>query len=220
MNAGDIDRDYITQRPITLPEQIKQILDQGMVQQQPMQQPMQEPPPEQAASPSDVGAAAAGGDPGGGPVDTPEEMGTQAAQPYEAGGVPDSTLQPGLGQPLPEEDVSKSPSDLGRIYELKKIYTRLTVIETFLTESSDPKLIETRNIVSKAIELFEIMASNFSSYKPPRAPDGTLDEIIVQYYRFLEKIYEGVAKYYKKQAKEQNINDMPKKKIRINIPNV
>jgi len=129
-------------------------------------------------------------------------------------------MQPGLGQPLPQEDTSKTPSDLGRIYELKKIYTRLTVIEAFLTESSDTDMIEARTIVSKAIELFEILASNLSSYKPPRATEETLDEIIVQYYRFLERVYESVAKYYKSSAKEQNIKkDLPpeKPKIRMNI---
>jgi hypothetical protein len=222
LNAGDVDDDYKTYRPIglpNLPEQIKHILDQGAI-------PGGSPEDMGAAAagndPAAVGAAAAGGDPAGGAVDTPEEVGAQAAQPYEAGGIPDSTLQPGLGQPLPEEDVSKSPSDLGRIYELKKIYTRLTVIETFLSESSDPKLIETRTIVSKAIELFEILASNLSSYKPPRAPEETLDEIIVQYYRFLERIYDGVAKYYKKESKqEQNFDKlMPKEKVKINVPNV
>jgi hypothetical protein len=222
INAGDIDDDYVTNKPINLPEQIRSILDQGVPPEQFGAQAAGGNPEMQGTSPADVGAQAAGGDPGGGAIDTPEEMGAQAAQPYEAGGIPDSTLQPGLGQPLPEEDVSKSPSDLGRVYELKKIYTRLTVIETFLSESSDPSLIETRNIVSKAIELFEILASNMASYKPPRAPEETLDEIIITYYRFLEKVYEGVAKYYKKQAQEHNINMVhpTKPKIKINIPNV
>jgi hypothetical protein len=233
LNAGDVDDEYVTHKTGDLPysdyssfnyqpyrvsayEQIKQTIEQAM----------QAPPPEQAQmqqqpGPEEVGAAAAGGDPAGGAVDTPEEVGAQAAQPPEMGGIPDETLQPGLGQPLPEEDVSKSPSDLGRIYELKKIYTRLTVIEAFLTESSDTKLIETRTIVSKAIELFEILASNLSSYKPPRAPEETLDEVIVQYYRFLEKIYESVAKYYKSRSREQiNAKNLPPEapKIKIDLP--
>ena len=140
LQAGDVDDDYVTHRAGVLPyddyssyqtsklgfEQfIGKLKEQmiaggsGTLQQGP--------------SPEDVGAQAAGGDPSGGAVDTPEEMGAQAAQPPEMGGIPDETLQPGMGQPLPEEDTSKTPSDLGRIYELKKIYTRLTVIEALLT---------------------------------------------------------------------------------------
>jgi hypothetical protein len=130
-------------------------------------------------------------------------------------------MDPGMGQPLPEEDSSKTPSDLGRIYELKKIYTRLTVIEAYLSESSDIKMIETRGVVSKAIELFEIIASNFSSFKPPRAPEETIDEIIIQYYRFLENVYGDVAGYYKKRAREQSKKGMdppePKPQVRINV---
>jgi hypothetical protein len=231
LNSGDVDDDYVTYRPMSLPynssvsygphklgfEQLKHSLEQAM-------------------SPEEVGAQAAGGDPTGGAIDTPEEMGAaQAGQVpgAEPGPTPamdpnaaamagmDPNLAPGMGQPMPEGDTSKTPSDLGRLYELKKIYTRLTVIEAYLAESSDITLIETRSIVSKAIELFEILSSNFSSFKPPRAPEETLDEIIVQYYRFLENVYEDVAKYYKKMAqeKEQNNNqeEEPKAKVKINV---
>ena len=136
--------------------------------------------------------------------------------------MPPEAMDAGMGQPLPEEDTSKSPTDLGRIYELKKIYTRLTVIEAYLTESSDPAMIENRTIVSKAIELFEILASNLSSYKPPRAPEETLDEIIIQYYRFLERMYEATSSYYKKRSKEQTFKGVvepEKPQIKINVYN-
>jgi hypothetical protein len=178
-------------------------------------------------TPEEVGASAAGGDPTGGAVDTPEETQMQAqgqevpAEPMSGmppGEMPPGALDPGMGQPLPEEDTSKSPSDLGRIYELKKIYTRLTVIEAYLTESSDPSMIETRTIVSKAIELFEILSANLSSYKPPRAPEETLDEIIVQYYIFLEKIYNETARYYKKRSREHITDEVvPPEKPQIKV---
>jgi len=98
-----------------------------------------------------------------------------------------------------EEDplASKTPSELGRIYELKKIYTRLTTIESYLSESSDPELLRIRLLVSKSIELFEILSSNIPIYKPPKAPKERLDEIIIMYYKFLKQVYESVAKYYK-----------------------
>jgi len=226
LQSGDVDDDYVTYRPMSLPydntvsygphklgfEQLKHQIEQAM-------------------SPEEVGAQAAGGDPTGGAIDTPEEMGAaQAGQVPGAEPGPDPAMDPmaaqaagmdpGMGQPMPEADTSKTPSDLGRLYELKKIYTRLTVIEAYLSESSDMKLIETRSIVSKAIELFEILSSNFSSFKPPRAPEETLDEIIVQFYRFLENVYGDVANYYKNKAKnsEQNTEEpKPKAKVKINV---
>jgi hypothetical protein len=210
--SGEVDDDYITHTPLNFEQFIDKLKEQMAAGGEEMQQ---------SPSPEDVGAAAAGGDPTGGAIDTPEEQGAQMAQPPEMGGMPEDAMQPGLGQPLPQEDTSKTPSDLGRIYELKKIYTRLTVIEAFLTESSDSDMIEARTIVSKAIELFEILASNLSSYKPPRAPEETLDEIIVNYYRFLEKVYESVARYYKTAAREHNIKkDLPpeKPKIMVTLP--
>ena len=206
LNYGDVDDEYVTHRQGILPYDdysSYQVHKLGFEQAMP--------------SPEEVGAAAAGGDPTGGAIDTPEEQQAQmGAQPE---GMPPDAMQPGMGQVLPEEDVSKKPSDLGRIYELKKIYTRLTVIEAFLTESSDTKLIELRTLVSRGIELFEIVASNMSSYRPPRAPEETIDEIIVNYYRFLERLYEHVAKYYKKRSTEfhKRRENMPTEKPKIRI---
>jgi hypothetical protein len=226
IQAGDVDDDYETHKTMVPADgnsvqtnnldfknflhKLKSVMEQGM-------------------SPEEVGAAAAGGDPTGGAIDTPEETQMQAqgqevpAQPMSGmppEEMPPEALEPGMGQILPEEETSKSPSDLGRIYELKKIYTRLTVIEAYLTESSDPSMIETRTIVSKAIELFEILTSNLSSYKPPRASEETLDEIIVQYYRFIEKIYNETARYYKGRAREHITNEVDppdKPEIKINV---
>jgi hypothetical protein len=228
INAGDVDDDYVTHKDLLpadghSPHIQTNSLDFQLFMKKLIS--MQE-----QNTPEEVGAAAAGGDPTGGGADTPEEAQMQAQgqqvpqEPMSGmpGEMPPEALEPGMGQPLPEEDTSKSPSDLGRIYELKKIYTRLTVIEAYLTESSDPSMIETRTIVSKAIELFEILASNLSSYQPPRAPEETLDEIIVQYYRFLEKIYNETARYYKGRAREHITNDVvppEKPKIKVDVYN-
>ncbi|MCK5615894.1 hypothetical protein KAR91_79250, partial [Candidatus Pacearchaeota archaeon] len=217
IQSGDVDDDYVTHRQGILPYDdysSYQTHKLGFEQFMRTLVDMQEQGGPGIDTPEEVGTAAAGGDPTGGSVDTPEEVSQQAvgqqipAEPLSGeppAEMPPEAMDPGMGQPLPEEDTSKSPTDLGRIYELKKIYTRLTVIEAYLSESSDPSMIESRTIVSKAIELFEILASNLSSYKPPRAPEETLDEIIVQYYRFLEKVYNETARYYRKRAKEQTI---------------
>jgi len=83
----------------------------------------------------------------------------------------------GMGGAAEEE---KSPHELGRIYELKKIYTRLTSIESYLASEADPELTEIRRYVSQSIELFEILASNIDSYKEK------MDDIIISYYKFLK----------------------------------
>jgi hypothetical protein len=232
LQAGDVDDDYVTNRAGVLPYDTFQTYNPNKIGFESFIHKLRDMMEQAAMSPEEVGAAAAGGDPTGGAIDTPEEMQAQQAgqqvpqQPIS--GMPPEQLPPeameaGLGQPLPMEDVSKTPTDLGRIYELKKIYTRLTVIESYLTESSDPSMIELRTIVSKSIELFEVLASNFSSFKPPRAPEETLDEIIIQYYRFLEKVYTETASYYRKRAKEHNSNELdpieaPTMKINVYNP--
>jgi hypothetical protein len=88
---------------------------------------------------------------------------------------------------MPVED----PSHLGRVYEIKKIYTRLTSIESYLSSESDPFLVKIRSYVSQAIQLFEILAANLQSYKEK------LDEIIVQYYKFLDLVFALVKERYK-----------------------
>ncbi|MBY9000056.1 MAG: hypothetical protein KGD64_04010 [Candidatus Heimdallarchaeota archaeon] len=92
------------------------------------------------------------------------------------------------------EEEEKTPHQLGRIYELKKIYTRLTSIESYLASEADPELTEIRRYVSQSIELFEILASNIDSYKEK------MDDIIISYYKFLKEIYFKIKDYYKEKS--------------------
>ena len=95
-----------------------------------------------------------------------------------------------------DENNLKDTKNLGRIYELKKIYSRLTSLESYLASESIPILSKLRSFVSKAIEIFETIVSNFSSFSEQ------IDKIIIIYYKFLKKIYSVVRNYYKQQAKE------------------
>ena len=112
------------------------------------------------------------------------DMGGDMGMGDEAGGD--------MGMGGAEEE--KSPHELGRIYELKKIYTRLTSIESYLSSEADPELTEIRRYVSQSIELFEILASNIDSYKEK------IDEIIISYYKFLNEIYFKIKDYYKEKS--------------------
>lgn len=97
--------------------------------------------------------------------------------------------------------------EIGRIFELKKIYARLISIESFLTFSSDDILQKLKLYVTKAIELFQTLSSNIKSFK------DQLDDIIVTYYEFLEEIHEILKEYYEvemvkkdKEKKEESLD--------------
>jgi hypothetical protein len=102
----------------------------------------------------------------------------------------------GMGMGGMEEE-EKSPNELGRIYELKKIYTRLTSIESYLAAEADTELSEIRRFVSQSIELFEIVASNIGSYK------DKMDDIIISYYKFLKEVYSQIRNYYKEKSEDK-----------------
>jgi len=89
------------------------------------------------------------------------------------------------------EEPQKTSEEVGRIFELKKIYSRLLSIESQLSFSSDIILQKLRKFVSDAIELFELLISNVNAYKKE------IDEIIIMYYDFLQEIFEILKKYYK-----------------------
>jgi hypothetical protein len=110
-------------------------------------------------------------------------------------GMGDETAGMGGDMGMGQEEEEKSPTELGRIYELKKVYARMTAIEAYLGSESSEELLKVRNYVSQAIELFEIISANFNSYK------GKLNEIIVIYYKFIKEVYDSIKDYYKKQAK-------------------
>ena len=109
------------------------------------------------------------------------------------GGMGGMGMDMGMGM----EEEPKEPKELGRIYELKKIYARLTSLESYLSDASEPELLRLRTVVSQSIEMFEILASNFDSYK------DRLDEIIIMYYKFLDVTYSTLREYYKVQSEEK-----------------
>lgn len=106
----------------------------------------------------------------------------------------DSDLDTDTSQGMEEEKLSVE--EIGRVYELKKIYKRLLSIETYLSNTSDLKLLYIRKTVSKAIEIFDIISSNIEQYIEK------IDDIIVLYYRFLLVCYKLIKKYLAKKEVE------------------
>lgn len=100
-------------------------------------------------------------------------------------------VDPITGQPI------KTAEQVGKIFELKKIYSRLLAIQSQLSFSSDITLLKLRKFISNAIELFETLISNIDAFQ------NDIDDIIVMFYEFLEQTYEIMKKYYKIQHQKE-----------------
>ena len=118
-------------------------------------------------------------------VDVTEEM--------PAGEEPGIPGIPGMEEPKQE----LTSSEIGKVYELKKIYSRLISIEGHLSATTDTSLLQMRSIVAQAMELFETVIVNFEQYKEQ------IDEIIVTFYKFLDLTYGLLQSYYKNDAKNE-----------------
>ena len=157
---------------------------------------------EAAISPDAAGAeagAAAGAEMG---AAAGEEAGADVASDAE-GGLPadmatgDVTGLGGvgaLGGMQQQEQQPLTSNQIGRVYELKKIYSRLSSVESYLARATDQSILELRKYVSQSIDLFEIVISNYEQFK------DKVDDIIVQYYEFLDEIYSSLRKYYKEMS--------------------
>jgi hypothetical protein len=115
-------------------------------------------------------------------------------------GVGGEDIDPMTGQPKITLDV------VGKVYELKKIYSRLLAIQSQLSFSPDMTLLQLRKFITKAIDLFETVISNIGLYKKE------IDDIIIMYYKFIEEVYDIMKDFYKKKAKEEKEGNKEKTK--------
>jgi hypothetical protein len=92
----------------------------------------------------------------------------------------------------------KTPEDIGKVYELKKIYYRLVAIQDYLSDFSDERLYKVRSYLSEALELFLVVSKNMLIFK------DDLDEIIVLFYKFLRIVYMIIRKYTDEVGEEDN----------------
>ena len=190
-----VDEPYVTHRPFILPTGGKRG-NKLPFESKSIKEQDEDDPEEIAAKAAETGETLAGEEDteaAGGDVAAEPAMGDEAGM-GDIGGM-GGMGDTGMGMPGMEQEEPKTAGQLGRIYELKKIYSRLTSIESYLGNESASELLEIRNLVSKAIELFEVVSSNFDSYKEQ------LDDIIVTYYKFILEVYKEVESYFKKEAK-------------------
>jgi len=200
-DAQAVDEPYVTHRSVALadPDADKRRPSKTRMEKilARLEQAVEVEEPETEEEPAPVDEPE--GPPEGGP-EMPPPDGSDEVDPEDGDEMPAEGGEMKMGGEQEDEE-KQTPSELGRIYELKKIYARLTTIESYLSESSDPPLLRMRLLVSKSIELFEILSSNIPSYRPPKAPPERIDEIIIMYYKFLDKVYESVANYFKEKQK-------------------
>lgn len=97
-----------------------------------------------------------------------------------------------------EKYTPKTPEEIGKLYELKKIYFRLIALQSYLSDFSDEKFFKIRNYILEASDLFLIISKNMEIFK------SELDEIIILYYKFLKTVYMIV----KKIIKTKKLDDM------------
>jgi hypothetical protein len=107
-------------------------------------------------------------------------------------------IDPLTGMPTPDGGGGeKSPTALGRLYILKKIYYRLALIDRLLKTHSDPELIETAKVAAEAFEIFKLIVHNLKSYK------DKIDDIIIDYYLLLKDLCTELESKMKKWKLEQ-----------------
>lgn len=118
-------------------------------------------------------------------------------------GLPFGQIPGDTGQVDPMTGLpSLTAEEIGKIYELKKIYQRLITMESYLGSNSDIVLLKVRNYVSQVIDLFNTLISNITTFK------ADLDKIIILYYMFLRSVYSLVEKYF---TKKEDLLDKEKK---------
>lgn len=87
-----------------------------------------------------------------------------------------------------EEEEEFDTSEIGRIYELKKIFSRLISLENFLSAANDDLLLKLASYVDQAIDLFKLVIDNVDQFL------DQIDDIIVSFYEFLEISYKLLKK--------------------------
>jgi hypothetical protein len=120
--------------------------------------------------------------------------------------------EPGMGEPglggvpgvpgVPGQEEPKNPTELGRTYEMKKIYARLVSMNDYLSDEMSPKILKTKRAIAKAIDLFAVIGANPDSYM------DRIDEIIVSYYKFLKEVYKKVKTFYRSEALKAGLNPL------------
>ena len=92
-----------------------------------------------------------------------------------------NSVNPMTGLPM-EVQPSKTPTAIGRIYMLKKLYYRLSLLDNILRNCPDVEMSEIARITAEAFEIFRIIIQNMKVYK------DKIDDVIVDYYMLIRDV--------------------------------
>ena len=140
------------------------------------EEPVGEVPPDQIPPDALPGDPAAGIDPMAG--------GMGGMDPMAAGGGMDMF---GMPQPL-------DPSSIGKVYILKKIYSRLLSVHSNLSYLGNPKFDEIKEVVNESLDHFKNIIRNFDQFK------DKLDDIIVLFQKFLISVVNKVEELLEEES--------------------
>ena len=106
-----------------------------------------------------------------------------------------------------EEEVAEDPeareeentsTDIGKIFELKRIYERLILLNNQLSVSADNEIIWLTTKIGYSIDLFETFIKNFEKFK------DRIDEIIVIFYKLILSVYKFLDEHLKLDEEKWN----------------
>lgn len=97
------------------------------------------------------------------------------------------------------EEEKLDPVDIGKLYIMKKIYTRMLISDEKIREFSETEFDGLKDWSREAIEHFQSVVANFDQFK------DKLDEVIVLFQRFLVSITNSTEKTIKKVEKAKEV---------------
>ena len=104
-------------------------------------------------------------------------------------------INPMTGMPM-EVEPSKTPTTIGRLYMLKKMYYKFELLDRILRNCSDAEITELAKITSDAFEIFRIIIQNLKVYK------DKIDDILIDYYMLLKDLSEQTEQHFKQKNLE------------------
>ena len=96
-----------------------------------------------------------------------------------------SNIDPATGMPSNEPKITLTA--LGRLYHLKRIYTKLLRISKILDKYPYKEIVPVRKDVRDMLELMSLISTNLKSYKE------NIDEIIINMYCFLKEVIRNIS---------------------------
>jgi len=101
-----------------------------------------------------------------------------------------------------QQEIPRTSEQIGRLYEMNKIYARLYAIDKILKTIADEKLEKTKKTMNDAFDIYRMVLNNYSKYK------DKMDEIILRYYDYIGSLTNELKDYFEsRETKNQRDNE-------------